>query len=103
MGTTVWHTHDAFPSLLIASAFLGTLLAMVTHTDRHWLAVSATGEAVAIDMPLTVEAVVAYLGIVLAGCVVVGIADSFAATEIATRLRIAEAKAIITQVTDRTG
>ena len=53
----------------------------------------------AIDMPMTAEAVVAYLGIVLAGCVVVGIADSFAAAEIASRLRIAKAKAIITQVT----
>ena len=52
----------------------------------------------AIDMPMTVEAVVAYLGIVLAGCVVVAIADSFAAAEIAMRLRIAKAKAIVTQV-----
>ena len=49
-------------------------------------------------MPMTVEAVVAYLGIVLAGCVVVAIADSFAAAEIAMRLRIASAKAIFTQV-----
>ena len=51
----------------------------------------------AIDMPMTVEAVVAYLGIVLAGCVVVAIADSFAAAEIAMRLRISKAKAIVTQ------
>ncbi len=47
---------------------------------------------------MTVEAVVAYLGTVLAGCEVVGIADSFAAAEIAMRLRIAKAKAIFTQV-----
>jgi len=53
---------------------------------------------VAIDMPMTAEAVVAYLGIVLAGCVVVAIADSFAAAEIGMRLRIANAKAIVTQV-----
>lgn len=41
--------------------------------------------------------VVAYLGIVLAGCVVVSVADSFSAAEVAARLRISEAKGIITQ------
>jgi acyl-coenzyme A synthetase/AMP-(fatty) acid ligase len=49
-------------------------------------------------MPMTVEAVVIYLGIVLAGCAVVSIADSFVAAEIAMRLRISAAKAIFTQV-----
>ena len=43
------------------------------------------------------ESVAIYLGIVKAGCVVVGIADSFAPDEIATRLRIGDAKAIFTQ------
>lgn len=47
---------------------------------------------------MTAEAVVALLGILLAGCTVVAIADSFAAAEIASRLRIANAKAIVTQV-----
>jgi len=55
------------------------------------------GDAVAIAMPMTVEAVAAYLGIVKAGCVVVSIADSFAPEEIATRLRIADALAVVTQ------
>ena len=55
------------------------------------------GDAVAIDMPMNAESVAIYLGIVKAGCVVVGIADSFAPDEIATRLRIGEAKAIFTQ------
>lgn len=55
------------------------------------------GEAVAIAMPMTAESVAAYLGIVLAGAVVVGIADSFAAPEIRTRLRIANARMVITQ------
>lgn len=49
-------------------------------------------------MPMTQEAVVAYFGIVLAGCAAVSIADSFAAAEIASRLRIANAAAIVTQV-----
>lgn len=55
------------------------------------------GDAVAVDMPMNAEAVAIYLGIVKAGCVVVGIADSFAPEEIATRLRIGNAKAIFTQ------
>ncbi|HIK17868.1 MAG TPA: AMP-binding protein [Leptolyngbyaceae cyanobacterium M33_DOE_097] len=55
------------------------------------------GAAIAIDMPMTPEAVAIYLGIIQAGCVVVSIADSFAAAEIATRLHIANAIAIFTQ------
>lgn len=54
-------------------------------------------DAVAVDMLMTVESVAIYLGIIKAGCVVVSIADSFAPQEIATRLRIANAKAIFTQ------
>jgi acetyl-CoA synthetase len=55
------------------------------------------GDAIAIDMPMTAESVAIYLGIVKAGCIVVSIADSFAANEIATRLRLSGAKAIFTQ------
>ncbi|KAL0436742.1 UNVERIFIED_CONTAM: putative acyl-activating enzyme 18, peroxisomal [Sesamum radiatum] len=55
------------------------------------------GDAIAIDMPMTATAVIIYLAIVLAGFVVVSIADSFAPKEIATRLRISQAKAIFTQ------
>ena len=55
------------------------------------------GAAVAIAMPMTVEAVVAYLGIVKAGCAVVSIADSFAPEEIRTRMRIAGAEVAVTQ------
>jgi acyl-coenzyme A synthetase/AMP-(fatty) acid ligase len=44
-----------------------------------------------------VDAVIIYLGCVLAGCPVVSIADSFAAEEVASRLRIAGARAIFTQ------
>ncbi len=52
---------------------------------------------VAIVMPLTVEAVIAYLGIVKAGAVVVSIADSFAPEEIRTRMQIAGASVAVTQ------
>lgn len=55
------------------------------------------GDAVAIAMPMTTTAVIIYLAIILAGFVVVSIADSFASKEIATRLRISKAKAIFTQ------
>ncbi|KAM0885979.1 hypothetical protein ACQ4PT_029982 [Festuca glaucescens] len=55
------------------------------------------GSAIAIDMPMNVNAVVIYLAIVLAGYIVVSIADSFAAPAISTRLKISEAKAIFTQ------
>jgi acetyl-CoA synthetase len=46
---------------------------------------------------MTYESVAIYLGIVRRGAVVVSVADSFAAAEIATRLRIGEAKAVFTQ------
>ncbi|KEH20659.1 acyl-activating enzyme 17, peroxisomal protein, putative [Medicago truncatula] len=55
------------------------------------------GDAIAIDMQMTVNSVIIYLAIVLAGCVVVSIADSFAPKEIATRLRVSDAKGIFTQ------
>ena len=55
------------------------------------------GDHIAVDMPMTAEAVAIYLGIVKAGCVVVAIADSFAAPEIETRLRIGQARAVFTQ------
>lgn len=60
----------------------------------------ATGDTIAIDMTMTVDAVIIYLAIILAGCIVVSIADSFAAKEIATRLKISNAKGIFTQVCD---
>ncbi|WJX72310.1 putative acyl-activating enzyme 17, peroxisomal [Trifolium repens] len=55
------------------------------------------GSAIAIDMPMNCKSVVIYLAIVLAGYVVVSIADSFAAREISTRLKISNAKVIFTQ------
>ncbi|KVH90858.1 AMP-binding, conserved site-containing protein [Cynara cardunculus var. scolymus] len=55
------------------------------------------GDRIAIDMPMTVTAVIIYLAIVYAGLVVVSIADSFAAKEIETRLRVSKSTAIFTQ------
>ncbi len=55
------------------------------------------GDRIAIAMPMTAESVAIYLGIIKAGCTVVSIADSFAANEIAARIRISNAQAIFTQ------
>ncbi|KAK9674342.1 hypothetical protein RND81_12G226600 [Saponaria officinalis] len=55
------------------------------------------GDAIAIDMPMTVNAVIIYLAIILSGRIVVSIADSFTAKEIAARLCISQAKGIFTQ------
>ena len=55
------------------------------------------GDAVAINMPMTVHAVTIYLGVIYAGCAAVSIADSFAPSEISTRLEIAQTKAIFVQ------
>lgn len=55
------------------------------------------GDAIAITMPMTMEAVVIYLGIIKIGGIVISIADSFSPEEIATRLRITHTQAIFTQ------
>lgn len=55
------------------------------------------GDALAILMPMTVECIAIYLGIIQAGCVAVSIADSFRPKEIATRLKLANAVGIFTQ------
>ena len=57
----------------------------------------APGSAIAIVMPMTAESVAIYLGILKAGCVAVGIADSFRPPEIAARLRLSNAVAVFTQ------
>ena len=54
------------------------------------------GDAVALYMPMTPECVAAYLGTVRAGCHVVSVADSFSADELARRLKIADARTVVT-------
>ena len=55
------------------------------------------GSRIAMDMPMTAESVAIYLGIIWAGCVVVGIADSFSADEIRSRLDLVGPIIIFTQ------
>ncbi len=55
------------------------------------------GDALAVYLPMSIESVAIYLGIIRAGCVAVSIADSLAAEEIATRLRLSAARGVFTQ------
>jgi len=55
------------------------------------------GDKIAIDMPMTLEAVAIYLAGIKAGMPIVTIADSFTPNEIAVRLKITEPKVIFTQ------
>lgn len=53
------------------------------------------GEAIVLYMPMTIECVAAYLGIVRAGCQVVSVADSFSARELRRRMEITGASAVV--------
>ena len=55
------------------------------------------GDPIAIDMPMTLEAVAIYLAGIKAGFPVVTIADSFSANEIEVRLHITKPKLLFTQ------
>lgn len=55
------------------------------------------GNRIAIIMSMSPSAVAIYLGIIKMGGVVISIADSFSANEIASRLKIADAKAVFTE------
>lgn len=92
---------------MLYAKFLKSLNHQLSHThNRSYRTVAYAletlglekGSSIAIDMPMDVNSVVIYLAIVLAGYVAVSIADSFAPSEISTRLIISKAKAIFTQV-----
>ena len=59
--------------------------------ERFW-----PGDRIGIYMPLIPEAVAIYLGIIRAGMAAVSIADSFSPEELQARLRIANARCLIT-------
>ena len=86
------------PGGLLSTLTYGELHALTNRVANGLVAAGFDhGDAIAIYMPMTAESVAIYLGIVKAGCVVVSIADSFAADEIATRLRLSKAQGIFTQ------
>mmetsp|Transcript_9824 Transcript_9824/g.29561 ORF Transcript_9824/g.29561 Transcript_9824/m.29561 type:complete len:287 (-) Transcript_9824:1375-2235(-) len=95
--TAITWAHEAEPATL-RHVSLGVLRRNCTAVAEALRARDLSpGDAVAIDMPMTVESVVIYLGIILAGCAACTVADSFAPPEIAARLRIAACKLVFTQ------
>jgi acetyl-CoA synthetase len=95
MATAIVQQREGGPRVKMSYGELDALSNRVALSLKK--AGIACAEGVAIDMPMTVEAVAIYLGVVKLGAYVIGIADSFAASEIATRLKIANAKLVITQ------
>ncbi|XP_071906357.1 probable CoA ligase CCL12 isoform X2 [Coffea arabica] len=92
----IWR-NEGFDELDVSQMTLRELRERVMLVANALAAKFSKGDAIAIDMPMTATAVIIYLAIVLAGLVVVSIADSFAAQEIATRLRVSTARAVFTQ------
>lgn len=74
-------------------------LQQLTHRVANSLIAQGVkpGDAVAIIMPMHVEAIAIYLATIKMGCIVVSIADSFSSQEIAERLIIGKAQFIFTQ------
>jgi acetyl-CoA synthetase len=86
--------EDGRPRSVVSYAELQTLVArFAAGLARRGL---GPGSSIALYMPMTVECVAAYLGTVRAGGRVVSIADSFSAAELARRLEIGAADAIVT-------
>ena len=56
-----------------------------------------SGDVVAVTLPLSVEAVAMYLGVIKAGGVIASIAESYSAEQIKTRIEIVNAKFMLTQ------
>ena len=82
----------------LAQVSYGELLSLTNRVARGLVTAGfEPGDPIAVDMPMTAESVAIYLGIVKAGCAVVGVADSFAPQEIEVRLRLAGARAVFTQ------
>lgn len=103
IADTCWKSADHAPAIL-----WGAVGGSIRTYSRHEIQSAARrvasslhklgfqpGDRLAIVMPMTPESVMLYLGIIYGGCVVVSIADSFAAGEIARRLRIADAKGVV--------
>jgi len=75
----------------------GELETLVNRVASGLLSLAlAPGRGVALYMPMTLECVAAYLGVIRAGSYVVSIADSFSPEEVARRLRIGRADAVVT-------
>lgn len=92
----IWRDEglDDYPVNRMSLKELRSQVITVTHALD---AIFEKGDPIAIDMPMTCNAVIIYLAIILGGFVVVSIADSFAPQEIGSRMGVSKAKAIFTQ------
>jgi acetyl-CoA synthetase len=94
MTAIVWQAET------LSTVTYGQLRALVNQVANGLVELGLqVGDEIAVILPMTIEAVAIYLGIIKAGCVVVSIADSFSAAEIATRFRITKPKVVFTQDT----
>ncbi|MCZ7532002.1 MAG: AMP-binding protein [Acidimicrobiia bacterium] len=96
------HDDDAMAIITFDSGVAKTirvdeLRALVAGFAAGFASRFERGDRVAIVMPMNLHAVVAYLGIIAAGGVVVSVADSFAPDEIRVRCGITEPVAVVTQ------
>jgi len=89
-----------FFSVNYYSWWLSNLCPLFSNVAHSLATIFEKGDRIAIDMPMTCNAVIIYLAIILGGFVVVSIADSFAPQEIGSRMGVSKAKAIFTQVRD---
>ncbi len=91
---------------VVSASEADATLRRMTYRDLHRLAARVAngleslgvkrGERVALDLPMSPESAAIYLGTILAGRSVVGIADASAAPDIEKRVRIGGAKAVFT-------
>ncbi len=93
------------PPAIVYRSSEGLALTAVSRTELEGLARAVAGYClrsglrpgayVALYLPMTVEAVAAYLGVILAGCTAVSIADSFSSRQVAIRLAITKSSLAI--------
>jgi acetyl-CoA synthetase len=95
--TAIVFRDEADPQQRLRRVTFGELLALSNRIANGLVKAGfKIGDAIAIDMPMTMESVAIYLGIIKAGMVAVSIADSFPSMEIEKRLRISKAVAAFT-------
>lgn len=95
--TAIVFRDEADPAQLLKRVTFGELLTLTNRIANGLVKAGfKVGDAIAINMPMTMESVAIYLGIIKAGMVAVSIADSFPSLEIEKRLRISKAVAAFT-------
>lgn len=93
--TAIVYASEAAPDLQrVSYGELRRLAARVANGLDHLG--TAPGDRIALYLPMSHESVAIYLGVILAGRCVVGIADASAPADFEKRSRIAEAKAVFT-------